>query len=280
MEIFLISVTLITLFIASYTDLKTREVPDWLNYAFLFTAFGIRIIFAFQNGLNIFLSGFFGFLAGFLLACLFYYAGQWGGGDSKLLMGMGASIGILFPFSYSSLTLGWFFLLLLITGAVYGLGWMIIIAIRSRARFLVAFKQYFSEHQLLHHFLICLSLLIATASIAYPFLWPLAFFLPLIFYLFLFMNSIEQINFIKTIPISKLTEGDWLTKPVEINGKAIISSKTIEKRDLQLLQQLSHQKKITTVIIKEGIPFIPCFLISYIFLLLSNYYLPALKYIF
>ena len=38
LDVILIILALIVLLIASYTDLKTREVPDWLNYSLIFSA--------------------------------------------------------------------------------------------------------------------------------------------------------------------------------------------------------------------------------------------------
>ncbi|MBT4434447.1 hypothetical protein HOD05_04465, partial [Candidatus Woesearchaeota archaeon] len=43
LEILLPLATLIILTISSYTDLKTREVPDILSYSLIFIALGLRI---------------------------------------------------------------------------------------------------------------------------------------------------------------------------------------------------------------------------------------------
>src|SRR3989344_5425440 len=117
LEPILIILTIITLLIASYTDIKTREIPDWLNYALLFSALGIRTIFSINHGYQILLSGILGLAVCFLIANLFYFTKQWGGGDSKLLMSIGAIIGISYPLTIQSLNLFFFFLLLLIIGA-------------------------------------------------------------------------------------------------------------------------------------------------------------------
>ena len=63
LDIILIIITFIVLLVASYTDIRTREVPDWLNYGLIFAAFGIRIIFSFEYGWEIILSGILGFIA-------------------------------------------------------------------------------------------------------------------------------------------------------------------------------------------------------------------------
>src|SRR3989344_3227915 len=132
MDVLLVTVVLIVLACASYTDLRTKEVPDWLSYGFIVAALGIRGIYSFQNGGQIIVSGLLGFAAFYLLALLFYYTHQWGGGDSKLLMGMGAALGISYPFTEVSFTLLWFFLLLLFSGAIYGMVWLGVIAVQRR----------------------------------------------------------------------------------------------------------------------------------------------------
>ena len=73
LSIILITITFIVLLIASYIDIRTREVPDWLNYGLIFTAFGIRIIYSFSLGWEIILSGILGFIVCLGLAFLFYY---------------------------------------------------------------------------------------------------------------------------------------------------------------------------------------------------------------
>ena len=156
-DILLITITLAALLIGSLSDLRTREVPDWISYGLIFAAFGIRIIFSLQLGLYVLLSGIFGFLICLALAFLFYYSGQWGGGDSKLLMGMGAVIGITFPFDATSFNLLWFFLALLFLGAIYGLLWMIILGIVKHKIFFKNFKSYLLRRKKLHFVLIAVT---------------------------------------------------------------------------------------------------------------------------
>src|SRR3989338_5965028 len=94
LEPVLYGVALAALLAASYTDLKTREVPDWLSYGLIFSALGIRALFSLgELDGGILLRGLAGFAVFVAIAYLMYYTRQWGGGDSKLLMGLGAAIG-------------------------------------------------------------------------------------------------------------------------------------------------------------------------------------------
>lgn len=277
------TVTLLILLIASCLDFKTREVPDWLSYGFIFAALGIRAIFSFQEGWNFLVSGILGLAVGFILACLFYYTRQWGGGDSKLLMGMGAAIGIDLPFRYSSLTFFGYFLLVLFLGAFYGLAWMSIAALRSGKEFMFTFKQALKAWKILH-----LSAWLTTAvltgsvmlsfffrSLFFPFFffsfaWIIVPFPLIFFYLFLFVSSVEKSRFIKQVPVGKLTEGDWLAEDVVVRGEVLMKKKTLEKKDLMELKNLYLQRKINQVTIKEGVPFTPSFLLAYLVLIFGE----------
>ena len=265
----IITVTIITLLIASYTDLKTREVPDWISYGLIFAALGIRAIFSVNSGWNILLNGFLGFAACFLLAYLFYYTNQWGGGDAKLLMGMGAMIGINYPFTNESFNILLFFIALLFLGAIYGLIWMFGLAFRKKL-FWLEFKNAVKEYKKIHLGLIIFSLVLVTLVIFFFFLWPLVFFPLGVFYLFLFINTVEKNCFIKKIHINDLTPGDWLAEDVTINNKKIIEKKTLEDKDLDKLKELHSSGKLTEVLVKEGIPFIPSFLFAYLFLIFGK----------
>ena len=265
----IVTVTIITLLIGSYTDIKTREIPDWLSYALIFSALGIRSIFSVSLGWDILLSGILGFAVCFLFAYLFYYTNQWGGGDAKLLMGMGAMIGIIYPFTPESFNLLIFFLALLFLGAIYGLIWMIVLAIKNKL-FWLEFKKAIKENHKLHLGLIIFCLLLIVPIIFSPFLLPLIIFPLGIFYLFMFINTVEKSCFIKRIHINDLTPGDWLAEDVKHNHKVILEKKTLEDEDLNKLKDLHSSGKLSKVLVKEGIPFIPSFLFAYLFLIFGK----------
>lgn len=264
LEIILVVITLLVLISSSYTDLKTREVPDWLNYSFIAAALGIRTIYSFQDGWPILLSGLFGLIIAFLVGSIFYLTHQWGGGDTKLLAGMGAMIGISYPFSKASFALLWFFLALLFVGAIYGLIWMIVLFFQKKQQVSRHFRFLLGEYKGIHIMSGGAAAFFALVSIPLPFLWPLVLFPLVMFYLFLFVESVEETSFFKDIAINRLTEGDWLAEDVFVEGKRVVKSTTLGMKELSVLNRLHKQGQLKTVLIKEGLPFVPSFLMAYL----------------
>jgi Flp pilus assembly protein protease CpaA len=268
LDVVLIVVTLVALFIASYTDLRTREVPDWLNYGLIFAGLGIRGIFAIVYEADIFLTGLLGLVVCLGLAYFLYYTHQWGGGDSKLLMGMGVIIGIQYPFNSGSFTILWFFLALLFLGAIYGMFWMGYIAIRRRKVFVGKFMGKLKEYKKVQFILLLVTIGLFVISLGYHAVGAIAAFPAAIFYLVVFVNTVEESCFLRQIKPKRLTEGDWLAEDVKVRGKKVLLKKTLNFNDLKTLRILQRQGKIKTVLIKEGIPFVPSFLFAYFAILL------------
>jgi len=130
----------ISLIIASITDIKTREVPDWLNYGLIVFGLGSRLIYSIVlSDFSFFSYGLAGFFVFFIIANLMFYSAQWGGGDSKLLMGLGAVIGLNFNFSEIPFILI-FWINIIVVGSVYGLFWSFVVAFKNRKNFLKDFK--------------------------------------------------------------------------------------------------------------------------------------------
>ena len=266
LDAILISVTIIALLIASYTDLKVREVPDWLSYGLIFAALGIRSIFAINCSTDIFISGLLGLAVCMGLAYLLYYTHQWGGGDSKQLMAMGAVIGIQFPFNNGSFTVLWFFLAMLFLGAIYGIFWMFYLALKRRSVFWPKLKETLGEYKNVQWFLLAFTFVLTIIGFWYHFAF-LGIFPAVIFYLIIFVNTVEDSCFLRQTKPKDLTEGDWLAEDVVIKKKSVMPKKTLDYQDLKTLRALHRQGKINTVLIKEGIPFVPSFLFAYLTIL-------------
>ena len=284
-------VAFIALLIGSITDFQKREVHDYVSYSLIFAGFGISIIYSILTGTFYILQTVMGFGIGVGLAYAMFYLGQWGGGDSKLLMGLGAVFGfnifnIYSIFGEKNLLFMLFLINVIIAGAVYGLLFSVYLAIKHRKQFIKNIKVWADKKEIKLARIILLTFTVVSALIIIfliPQEYKLVFLsivalLFFIFYIWLFVKIIEESCMIKSIPVSKLTEGDWIYEDVYIGKKYITGPKDlgISKKQINLLK---NNKKIKTVLIKEGIPFIPAFLIAFI-LTIVMYYLriPAILF--
>ncbi len=287
----IIIIALTYLLIASITDIKTREVPDWLNYSLIFLAIGIRIIFSiYIVSIWPIVFGITGALIGLGIALALFYLGQWGGGDSKMIIGLGTLFGFTFNLN-SILALDFFHLLsnvlilfivnIFIFGTVYGMIWSIILAARTKG-FSDTYKEICNDKNIRIYKII--SFVIAILLIPTIFLLDdmmmrylilaLAALILLTYYLVVFVKAVEKGCMIKIVDIEKLTEGDWIPEDIYVKGKYITGPKElgISKEQISTLLKLKKEKKISRIKIKEGIPFIPSFLFSVIaILLLGNW---------
>ncbi|MDP6647852.1 MAG: A24 family peptidase [Candidatus Woesearchaeota archaeon] len=267
------AIAFLVLLIASYTDLKTREVPDWLNFSLIGTGFGINLLFSIIFfKINFILASLIGFAIFFAIAWVMFYAGQWGGGDSKILMGLGALIGI--DFLSKNYFLTEFLINALLIGALYGILWSIFLIFRNKNKFVKMFRKSIKNKKVLlaKKIILALFIIMILISVLNPdriirlMMLYLAVILIFTFYLWVIIKIVEDCCMLKYVKPQKLTEGDWIAKDVKINGKYITGPKDlgIEKKKIRKLIELYKRGKVKKILIKEGIPFVPSFLIAYV----------------
>ena len=274
LEVSLIIVGLILL-VATITDIKTTEVPDWLTYGGIAAGVGLHLIAAVNAwDWRALIPGAVGLLVFVAIGFIMYYAGQWGGGDSKIIMAVGALLGFRFSLDHVSVA---FLVNMLWVGAVYGLVWIIVLAIRRRKKFIPYFAKLAKRKWFVIARAVSIILLLLFGTISFfvadPALRLLvviaAVFVPFITYSFLLTKSVENCCMIRTAKPSELMEGDWIVKDVVVKGKRITGPKDlgITKKQIAQLQKLSKKHKIK-ITVKDGIPFVPSFLIAYVLTLL------------
>lgn len=258
-EIILLAVAFVFLIIASVNDLKTREVPDYLSYTLLGIAIILRLIWFIAAGrnLNILFWTPISFSVLFLFSYLMYRAGQWGGGDVKVMMGLSVLLAWFpngnFPFFID------FFLNSLIIGAFYGLIAVGIIGLLNWKKLRPHLVTV--DYVILPAIVIAIIILLKTIPLIFA---VLASLIVIAVGMFRYFKIIES-NFLhKDIEIEKLTEGDWLLHDVRIAGKNVVKKRDVGllTEDLKKLRQLKKSGKLNKVSIKVGIPFVPAFLIS------------------
>ena len=133
------SIAFAYLFAGSLSDIKTREVFDWSNYGLIALGLASNLIFSLvENDASFIINSLIGFGVFWLLALIFFYTGQWGGGDSKMLMGLGALYGLGINFQDNEF-MAFFMLNTLVAGAFYGIIWSIVSGIKHRKKFVKSF---------------------------------------------------------------------------------------------------------------------------------------------
>jgi len=260
----LILLGLLGLFIASICDIKTKEIPDWLSFSLIASGISIRIMQAVSAGTWKYLV--YTLLIVFAMLVLgnvMYYTKQWGGGDTKLLIALAAVFAVNPYQEYFFLSM---LINLVIVSTAYGLAFCIYFAFRYRKKFIKELPIYYKKESskikkfiliavllLVPVFIIkevTLIVLLATAAILLS-IYPL---------LTTFIEAVERSAMFREIKVSKLTEGDWITKDIRVKNKLIYSKSApgIEKFQINLLKKF----KIKYVPVKDGIPFVPAFFIS------------------
>jgi Flp pilus assembly protein protease CpaA len=275
LELSLILVALFVLIVASYVDIKILEVPDWINYAGIAAGLGIHLIFSLQQwGWWPIASSLIGLAIAFTLACIMFYSGQWGGGDAKLLMALGAIIG----FETDKFAFGASFLInLVFIGGAWGLVWCIGLAVKNWKNFWSAFKTI--RHQKMYVRTRIITLIVSVILIIASFIMAefqiellgLAVLTYFLCYLTMFVKSVELSSMHCWITPDKITEGDWLLKPVISGRHKIMPTKLgLEKKQVALIKRLYAQKKIDKILVKYGVPFAPAFLLAFIATMMFN----------
>lgn len=261
----LLIIALVILVIATITDLRTLEVPDWLSYA------GITLGLVLHAGLsamqwNIWplTNSAIGLGIAFALACLMFYTGQWGGGDAKLLMAMGALIG----FDADKFGIGASFLInLVFMGAIWGIGYTLFLAARNArnvgrtARALLSQKQY-GRASITSVIIATLSTLLAIMIIDVRLELIFLAVISITFPAILILTKATELSAMHHwITPDKLVEGDWLVHTVKV-GKKVISAPKIglEEEQIAELKKLKDQK----ICVKYGVPFVPAFLLAFL----------------
>ena len=245
-------------------DLRTREIANWLNFSLIVFALGFRFFYSlFETSFGFFYQGVIGLLIFFIVGNLLYYGKLFAGGDAKLMIALGA----ILPFSYDFYkNLDFFILFLiifLIVGAVYTLILSLIISFKNFKMFKKAFKKEMKKHRKFYNFLLIVAILFIILGFINTLFFNLGALMFIFMHLYVYAKAVDEGCMIREVKTSKLTEGDWLYKNVKIGRKTIKAKwEGLRKEEIKLLK-----KKYKKIKIRQGIPFTPVFLISFLILI-------------
>ena len=262
--VFLIVLALIWIAFATFQDLRTREIANWLNFSLIIFALGFRFFYSlFSESFGFFYQGLIGLGIFFILGNLLYYGRFFAGGDAKLMIALGAVLPFSGSFSVNLKIFASFFIIFLFVGAIYSIATSIYFSLRNFKKF----RKEFSFQLRKNKKLICLVLFLGLVLMILGFLESMFFVLGvLVFilpYLYIYAKAVDEACMIKKIKTSQLTEGDWLYKNVKVGKKIIKASwDGLKKEEIKQLR-----KKYKIILIRYGIPFSLVFLISFLILI-------------
>lgn len=264
---------------ATIQDLKKREVANWLSFSLIIIALALRAIASIISAdYYYFLLSIAAIAIFFGVANLLYYLKVFAGGDAKLLTAIAAVFAtkpFFVPLVKSSIQnitlpinmpfLAIFILNVLFVGSFYGLLFSIFFAIKNFKSFLNEFRKLnkkYIAYIFLSPVLAFLLLLLNMRYSEYPSdlyaMRVVCVILAIFPILFTFIKAVENSSMIKVVNPSKLTEGDWIVEEIKV-GKTVILPKRegLSREEIAILKK--RGRKVT---IKEGIPFVPVFLIA------------------
>ncbi|MDO8628339.1 MAG: A24 family peptidase [Nanoarchaeota archaeon] len=278
-EVILIVLVLCALVVASITDIRSREVPDWVSYMLIAAAFVVRLWYAFSSQhWSFFGFGVLGFALASAIGLVLFFSKQWGGGDAKLLMGFGVVFATNPSWYASPIPLFVAVLFnLVVVGAVYGIVASLLLAFVHHREFMKSFMVV--GHNKWLRLAKVVGLLVAVGLylfvtfadvVAGWILLVIASILVVYPWLLQVMKAVEQACLVKKVPVAKVTEGDWLVDDA-VRKRFAIPSYGIEAKQLKKLQS----SKIAFVVVKEGIPFVPALLVAVVVSLVFGFWLPV-----
>jgi Flp pilus assembly protein protease CpaA len=253
--------------IASYFDLKTGEIPDKFTIGLVVVALIMRLGFSAMMGdFNYFLDGLIVGLIFFAFGAALFYTGAWGGGDAKLLAGIGASLGgsmmpslldsaiNIFPSFFG------FFIAMSMVAIPYSLIYAFILAFKSPKAF-----SLMKERVIKNSFILALACIASLTLfiLLKPYNALLMFVIlspPVFFLLMIFTRSVEEVAMQKDVALKDLHVGDMVVEDLMINGKKVASKRDMDGFSKEVLEKIQKSKKAPkTVRIKWGIKFAPAF---------------------
>ena len=326
-DIILVVLAFICLVVASYTDIKKREVANWVSFSLLIAALVIRgivgivstigfgsiimtflLILLFFFGIFIYLKNekpwieyiiailFIGvwylfdqylfFMNDYFISCflafgifiiltnLMYYGKIAGGADVKILLALSVvfsttpifsehSYGLFAPV-FNVIVPNIFLLDFLVNslfiGLVFGIIFSVFMALKNRTVFSKKFREFSKKYWVFGVIMIIFGIVLLILSFSYSFLMIFGIFLILAPILVIFVSSVQEASMKSYKSWKELTEGDWLVENVKIRREVIKpSADGLTKKDILLIKKSGKK-----VLVLDGMPFIPVFLVGLI----------------
>ncbi len=266
--IFLIILALIWIIFAVVQDLRKREVANWLNFSLIIFALGFRFFYCLfsqtTQDFAFFYQGLIGLGIFFIIGNLLYYGRMFAGGDAKLMIALGAVLPFSENFFVNVKIFILFFFIFLFVGAFYSLTISIILSLRNFKAFKRELYKQLSRKRKIIYLFMFLGLIFMALGFIESLLFSLGILIFILPYFYIYAKAVDEVCMVKKVKTNKLMEGDWLYKNLRIEKKLIkVGWDGLSKGDIKEIK-----KKYKEIKIKQGIPFTPVFLFSFLILIL------------
>jgi Flp pilus assembly protein protease CpaA len=252
---FLFWLFFIGIVVAGLQDLRRKEVDNWLNLFLLVASFAFVFYRAiFEGDGSIIIRAGFSLVVMFVLMNVFYYGRVFAGGDAKLLFAMTVFfVGV--TFNETLINIGVFVALLMVSGSVYGLFYSLALYFRDVRKVNKEMGKMVKGRWWMAGTGVIVFLI---GFFNWVFFIVGAFGL-LSMGLYVFAKGLEVVSMVKVVSGKELREGDWLVEDAKIGEKVIEAN--WDGLSLDDIELLKSKKKVK---IKEGLPFVPAFLIAFL----------------
>jgi prepilin signal peptidase PulO-like enzyme (type II secretory pathway) len=280
LSLFVVAVASLFILVASLYDLKYGEIPDAVNLGFAGAIILIALSLSLLEGDALYLENALAVGIGyFAISYTLHYMGQWGGGDVKLLFGVGASLGLLNAVGYpwNAPSLPYYVVYFIDMGVVvmpYALSYFTILGLSKPevfGKFLAGTVQKQALAALAAGFIMPLVLYMSTK---FMFFLPFSAILPAFIIASIYLKTSEEVLLTKTIPTSKLKETDALAEDIIYQGKKLALRRDIEgvtKEQLKEIKGLAAEGKLPRRIkIRWGVKFAPIILAAFLLTLYAG----------
>ncbi|OYT41739.1 MAG: hypothetical protein B6U86_01790 [Candidatus Altiarchaeales archaeon ex4484_43] len=276
-------ITAFFLLLASCFDLKTGEIPEKLTRGLIVIVITTAMICSIYRVNPSFLlasvvvgTGFF------ILGYVMFYLGEWGGGDVKLLAGIGCSLGFLNSMNYfteisSPLYLEGifpyyidYFINLAIVSSPYIIIYSFLLGLMKPQVF-EEFTGYFKKKNSIMLILLSFAPFLLALNLGMNRLALIYLSVPFLVLISLYLKAVEEIALQKTVDVDELKEGDILANDLIVDGRKVASKRNMEGLDrnqIAEIKRLASEGKISNVKVRWGIRFAPILFLAFLLTLI------------
>jgi len=270
-DIFLLAVAAVCIIAACITDIRKREVPNWISFSLIAIAVAIRGIAAIlSHQASYFYFSLIAIAIFIVVANIFYYGRIFGGGDAKLLIALSAVFATIPVFAkpspISEPFLLSFTMNIFVFGFAYGILYSFFAAAKNRRAFSREFGRVSEKTRpikiiswMLAFVVLILSIILflirSFAALPVLVISVILFLMPLLYF---FTKAVENSSMIRLTRPDDLAEGDILVGIAKLKGRTIKQGvHGLSAQDIIALKKANKK-----IMIKYGLPFVPVFLIA------------------